>query len=80
MQFKNDEYQADIIQKGDKFVLTCTDYLMNEWREEFFYMHEAVMRLGLLIEAVESNRAFSNSPQVFAKDLKAFTNSQLGGN
>ena len=80
MQFKNDEYQADIIQEGEKFVLTCSDYIMNEWQEEFFNMAEAVMRLGLLIEAVESNRAFSNSPKVFAKDLKAFMNTQLGGN
>ena len=77
MQFQNDEFQAKITQEGELYVLTWGDYLFNTWREEFNYMSHAVIRLGLLIEAVEETKLFATTPKAFANDVKAFMSKQL---
>lgn len=77
MNYTHEEFQAEIIQEGETFVLQWNDLVINAWREEFTSMAFALMRLGLLIEAVKEGKLFANPPQAFANDAQAFMLQQL---
>jgi len=64
---------------GGAAKLWWTDYVANDWEEEFSTVSEAIGRVALLRACEESNfeKYFVNSPEKFAQNFKAFLNSEL---
>ena len=56
---------AEIVE-ADGFELRWTDYVANDWSEPYPSLALAVVRLGLVIAAVEDDRLFRDLPSDFA--------------
>jgi hypothetical protein len=63
--FNDTEFGCRIYMEGAKFIVNWTDYVANEWTEEYDLLSEALMRLAMLAACKESNweLGFSTSPE-----------------
>lgn len=61
-------------------VLRWTDYVANEWCEEFPTVAHAFARLSMLYVCADSNweKGFANNPEKFTEILDTFIQSQVG--
>lgn len=51
---------------GDRFHLAWTDFVANDWVEHYGTLALAVMRLGALIDCVDTNGTFTQDAEQFA--------------
>jgi hypothetical protein len=76
IETENHEHEDNL---GGAAKLFWTDYVANDWEEEFSTVSEALGRLALLRACEESGfeKYFVNSPETFQKNFKAFLDSEL---
>ena len=83
VSYRGDWVGAEIVET-EGFELRWTDYVANDWSETYPSLALAVIRLGLLIAAVDQDRLFRDLPSQFAgrvadlsETLAAFTDDGL---
>ena len=77
VKIEQESFVARIYPHGEGFVLVWNDYAVNEWVERFTTLPQAIARLALLVQAVESDRGFTKWAGEFASDAEAWFDSQL---
>lgn len=78
--YKHPDFTAHIVgtdadpatERGTRFHLVWTDHVANDWVEHFGTLALAVMRLGALIDAVDTDGIFTNTPEDFAAQAAVF--------
>jgi hypothetical protein len=63
--FTDTEFGCRIYMEGTKFIVNWTDYVANEWTEEYDLLSEALTRLAMLAACKEANweLGFGTSPE-----------------
>lgn len=61
------------------YILECTDFVANDWREEFKTLSSALARLALLAYCAGEGwvPTFTNAPEVFSVDWNEFAEKQV---
>lgn len=58
--------------RGTRFHLVWTDHVANDWVEHYGTLALAVIRLGALIDAVDTDRTFTQDAEQFAAVASVF--------
>jgi hypothetical protein len=69
--------QAQVFERGGKFVLYWNDGLVNEWQETYQTLTQALARLSVLHYAVGVGEFLTEAPHDFAASADDFVKSQI---
>ena len=72
MDFNTDEFGGMILEDEDGSALVWNDFVANEWVELYSSTPLALMRLAVLLDAVERDAMFENGDLDFAKNATVF--------
>lgn len=80
--FRDDDFGCRIIRDdaADKFIINWTDYVANEWTEEYTKLSAALTRLAMLAACGEADwdLGFSTTPEHHEVASENFMNENLG--
>lgn len=49
---ENDDYRAEVVATGGKYVVQWNDFVTNEWNETFETLSAALLGLGVVVQAI----------------------------
>lgn len=74
--YPNPEFEARVVEIGEKFHLYWHDYIANYWVESFDKVSQAIARIAVLDECSRNDLYFDSVSTAFARDFDVFVKGQ----